>query len=768
MKIAYGNSRFAKKWSNKEIEFGDLCLRCRTPLRTAETVTEYKKMSKAQRDDIKDRGGFVLGHLREGTRKANMVACRSAITLDADYADVSFIERYEATRMHHTILYSTHSHTPEAPRYRLIIMVNRDMTPDEYSAVSRLVANEIGMDYFDDCTYEPHRLMYWQSTPADGEYIFRVFGSRPVDVDKYLGKLADWRDCSLWPTSSRQSAVIQRDIKQQQDPLAKSGVVGAFCRAYSIDDAIDTFLSDIYAPSTAPDRYDYIPADSSAGVVLYDGKWAYSHHATDPACDKLLNAFDLVRIHKFGDIDEKASFKEMSELAVKDERVGAVLLEEKRKDASLEFDDWIIGLQRDRSGALYNNLHNITLILENDTALKAVVFNLLADGMEIKGGVPWKHPARFWRDADDAQLISYVDSHYGTFSARNYQIAVTKVADDRSYHPVREFLDSLPVWDEKKRVDTLLIDYLGAEDNLYVRAVTRKTLCAAIARVNNPGVKFDYMLVLNGPQGIGKSTLISKLGGEWYTDSVSITDMNDKTAAEKLQGHWIIEIGELAGMKKADIDKVKAFVSRQDDKYRASFGRRVTPHPRQSIFFGTTNSEKGYLRDITGNRRFWAVKIPGNGDRPSWQITDDEIRQIWAETLVYYKACEKLYLPVNLEADARAGQLEALEIDDREGFVREYLDTPLPENWADLDLAMRLEYLDRSLFAEHLEGKAKRTSVSNIEIWVECFRKPRHDIKRQDSYDISAIMTKIGGWTVSSKKTRTKLYGPQQFWERVL
>jgi len=403
------------------------------------------------------------------------------------------------------------------------------------------------------------------------------------------------------------------------------------------------------------------------------------------------------------------------------------------------------------------------LILQNDSALKAVVFNQLADGLEIKGDVPWKHPAQFWRDADDAQLISYVDSHYGTFSTGNYLIAVAKAADDRSYHPVREFLDNLPPWDGEKRADTLLIDYLGAADNEYVRAVTRKTLCAAIARVNNPGVKFDHMLVLNGPQGTGKSTLISKLGGQWYTDSVSITDMNDKTAAEKLQGYWVIEIGELAGMKKADIDKVKAFISRQDDKYRASFGRRVTPHPRQCVFFGTTNTEKGFLRDITGNRRFWTVKITGVSEKKSWQITGEDIRQIWAEVLVYVKAGEELYLPANLEADARMEQLEALEVDDREGFVRDYLDTLLPENWDALDTPMRLEYLDQSLFAGHLEGKVKRTKVSNVEVWVECFRKERHDIKRQDSYDISAIMTRIGGWVVS-KPERTKLYGPQQMW----
>ena len=152
MKIAYGNSRYTKKWSNKEITFGDLCNRCRPPLRTAETVEEYKKMSKAQRDDIKDRGGFVLGHLKDGVRKANTVACRSAITLDADNADVVFLKRYESSSPHHTILYSTHGHTPESPRYRLIIMASRDMSAEEYAAVSRLVANEIGMDYFDDCS----------------------------------------------------------------------------------------------------------------------------------------------------------------------------------------------------------------------------------------------------------------------------------------------------------------------------------------------------------------------------------------------------------------------------------------------------------------------------------------------------------------------------------------------------------------------------------------------------------------------------------------
>ena len=415
---------------------------------------------------------------------------------------------------------------------------------------------------------------------------------------------------------------------------------------------------------------------------------------------------------------------------------------------------------------MINSLHNITIILENDPALQPLVFNQLADGMEIKGEVPWKHPARFWRDADDAQLISYVDTNYGTFSQRNYVIAVTKVADDRSYHPIREHLQSLPPWDGTPRLDTLLVDYLGAEDTEYVRAITRKTLCAAVARVYNPGMKFDHILVLNGPQGVGKSTLIAKLGGDWYSDSLSLSDMNDKTAAEKLQGFWLLEIGELAGMRKADIDKVKAFITRQDDKYRASFGRRVTPHPRQCVFFGTTNTENGYLRDVTGNRRFWTVKTPGTTARRTWQLTDDDIHQIWAEAMVVLKAGEKLYLDPNLEGQARDEQRNAMEQDDREGLVRTYLDILLPEKWNEMNIYDRKSYIRDPDEPTSPRGVYQRETASNMEIWCECFGKPKEDLKPSDSYAITAIMERIDGWSKSGGYDRLPLYGKQRIYKR--
>ncbi len=774
MKIAVGNSRMDKKWKNKNIPWNDFIARVSTTIRTSETVSEFRKMSRARQDSIKDVGGFVGGALREGKRRNGHVLCRSLLTLDMDYAKPGIWEQIETLHDFKCCIYSTHKHTPESPRLRLLIPIAREVSEDEYPALGRMVAKEIGIDLFDDTTYEPSRLMYWPSTPSNGEFIFKENDGALLDPDVYLSKYDNWRDTSTWPVSSRQSEVVQRKIRKQADPLAKEGVVGAFCRAYTIEEAIGAFLSDVYEPSVINGRYDYIPADSSAGLVIYDGKYAYSHHATDPACGMLLNGFDFVRVHRFRDLDDKVaedappsklpSYKAMTDLALKDERVKEQFAEERRVQAESEFEveDWQKQLELDKTGVVKNTLRNLTLILENDPNLKSIVFNQMSDSLEIKGEVPWTHPSRFWRDADDAQLISYIDNHYGNFSARNYDIAVAKVADDRSYHPIRKFIESLPEWDKVPRTDTLLIDYLCAADNSYVRSVTRKTLCAAIARVLNPGIKYDSMLVLNGPQGGGKSTLIAKLGGEWFSDSLSLSDTKDKTAAEKLQGYWILEIGELAGLKKAEVETLRSFLSRQNDIYRASFGRRATPHLRQCVFFGTTNAEKGYLRDTTGNRRFWPVKTPGNGKKQSWQLAQDEVLQIWAETLTYVKAGEKLYLDVSLEKLAKEEQREAMESDEREGLVRDFLDMLLPKNWDSMDIYERRAFINGTEFGDsHHIGVNKRTSVSNMEIWCECFGKDRSNFKRMDSNEISTIMAGIGGWTLSTKKVRIPLYGPQ-------
>lgn len=785
MKVSIGNSRMDKKWNLTDMELSDFRERISQTRRTAETVEQYRKLSKARQDDIKDVGGFVLGTLKGGRRKKDCVLTRSGLSLDMDYATPDIIDQIEMFFSFQCYVYSTHKHTPEKPRLRLIIPLSREVTPDEYCAVARKVADEIGIELFDDTTYEPSRLMYWPSTSSDGEFVFREIEGEPLDPDTVLAKYTDWHNTAEWPVSKRQQTIVSRDIKKQADPLEKPGTVGAFCRAYSITDAIDTFLTDVYKHSSMPGRYDYIPADSQAGVVIYEDRFAYSHHATDPACGRLMNAFDAVRIHKFGALDAKTdedtdpaklpSFKAMQEFAVSDGRVKAQLAKERTQAAQLEFDeesddaDWQSVLELDRQGRVKDTLTNIAAILRHDPNLKNIVYNEFKCMVDVTGELPWKQVKPGWGDTDISCAKLYFERVYGIWSPTKFKDALLAVVSaERIYHPIKEYFSAL-AWDGTERLDSLLIDYLGADDTPYVRAVTRKTFTAAVARVYEPGVKFDSILVLNGPQGIGKSTLFALLGKEWYSDSLSISDMKDKTAAEKLQGYWILELGELAGIKKVDVETVKSFVTRMDDKFRQSYGVAVESHPRSCIIVGSTNSEGGFLRDITGNRRFWPVRVSGKGKHHPWELSD--IDQIWAEAIERYRSGEELYLKGNLAADAYVMQQDAMEADDREGVIYDYLEALLPENWDRMDLFQRRSFLGGSEFdGLPAAGTVRREKVCIMEIWCECFGKERQNLKRGDSYEVESILMKVGGWEPitgqKSNKTRFPLYGPQKTFVR--
>lgn len=774
LNIAYGNSCMAKKWSNKTITFGELCGWLENTIRTTETVEEYQKMKRAEREAAKDKGGFVGGQLKGGRRKRENVVSRSMLTMDVDKGEKGFIESYEMLASYTSVLYTTHGHTPEAPRFRIIIPLTRDVTPDEYQAIARYFAAEWSIDQFDECSYRPHQLMYWPTTPSNGEYICEKVEGEWLDPDVFLSFHLNWQDCSLLPTSSRESEVKESSGKKMEDPEAKGGVVGLFCRAYPIREAIDTFLSNVYEPSAnIPGRYSYIPADSSAGVQIFEEKFAHSFHASDPACGHSLNSFDLVRVHRFGDEDEKKSFQAMCDFAMSLDKVRVLAAEEKKAEADMDFDDgedWREKLRyMPRSKVLENSVFNEVLILNNDPDFQNFAFNEMANRIQITGEVPWNRPDdnKFWRDADTAQLKAILDTRYTSFSTRNHDVSFLKVADDRSFHPVRDYLDGFPSWDGKERVDTLRIKYFDADDTPYVRAVTRKMLVAAVTRIYHPGTKFDSVPVLDGKQGIGKSTFLKDLcGEEYYADNLSLTDMNDKAAAEKLQGFWIVEIPELAGMKKADIEKVKAFITTTDDKYRPSYGRTVESHPRQCVVIASVNGERGYLRDITGNRRFWVVKLKQTEQKRKWHFTQKEKDQIWAEAKKYYGEGEKLYLEGELLESAEMEQKKAMELDERQGIVEDYLNMLLPERWEKMDLYERRSYISEKDGPTVEKGTLKREYVSNVEIWSECFGRSPSDMKPVDSYSIAALMTQIPGWERSKDCRKKGIYGKQRVYVR--
>lgn len=790
MIIAIGNSRRDKAFKIVDVTWEQFLNKVSKTIRTVETVDEYGKMNKAKKDDIKDVGGFVGGKLKDGRRSKDSVEFRSMLTLDLDYAENDLWEQVTKIFKFACCIYSTHKHKRDKHRLRLIIPLSRNVNADEYTAIGRLIASDIGIEQFDDSTYEPARLMYWPSTSSNGEFIFEKQDGEFLNPDSILSRYEDYRDSSKWPISSRQNKVIKNNIShqmralaKQSNPLEKEGLIGAFCRTYTMEEAIDKFLNHIYKPSLIKGRYDYVEADSTSGLVIYEDKFAYSHHATDKAANVLCNAFDLVRIHKFSELDVNSdedtrtsrlpSFKAMRKFCTKDELVQKQITNEKMKDIGQEFgelEDNDNKLEIDLTGEIKDTLNNIVKILRNDKNLHGIAYNKHKDMLDVKGKLPWIRLKEGWNDSDLASLKIYLEKKYNIWSPAKLKDALLAVATERAFHPVIDYLENLEEWDGKERLETLLIKYLGAEDNAYTREVTRKTLVAAIARVYEPGVKFDSVLILNGKQGMGKSTLFSKLGGKWFSDNLTLEDMKDKTAAEKLQGFWIMELGELAGMRKAEVENVKSFITRTDDKYRASYGVNVESHPRQCIIVGTTNNKGGFLRDVTGNRRFWPVTVdPDKALSSPWDLED--VDKIWAEALYVYKQGEELYLKGEVLEIASKEQSEAMESDDREGLVREYLNKLLPNNWSSMNLYERRKFLNGDDLAGGQVGTEKRKAVCSMEIWCECFGKDASSLKKSDSYEITAIMSKIEGWELySGNKTNTMrfpIYNKQRAFVRV-
>ena len=775
LSIAYGSNRHDKSWTNKATTFQDLKDRLKVTIRTPESAEEYVHFSKAQKDMAKDHGGFVAGVLKGGRRKIDTVESRSMVALDGDRISAEFLASYETAVPYTSVLYSTHSHTPDNPRVRILFPLTRDVTSEEFVAVSRYLADMLGIDHFDECSYQPNQLMYWPSTPSNGEFIYKETGNGWLNPDEILGAHPEWRDPTRLPTSSRESKANTVHYQKVQDPLEKDGVIGLFNRAYfPINLAMDEFLPDVYESTGSEDRYHLIESSSMAGVEIKDGgKFVYSHHAKDPAYLRLCNAFDIVRIHKFQDEDEKNSYRQMCEFAMGLSRVKLLDIEEKRRQADEDFQDetdWRTLLKyQPKSKILENSVWNEMLILNNDPDFANFAYNELANRVQVTGDVPWDRPPdnKFWRDADTAQLKALIDIRYIPFSSRNHDVSFIKVADDRHFHPIRDYLDGLPPWDGTARIPTILVRYLQADDTPYVRAVTRKTFAAAVGRVYRPGVKFDSVLVLDGIQGIGKSTLFKDLvGDEYYSETLSLTDMDDKSGAEKLQGFWVVEIGELAGMKKADIEKVKAFLSTADDKYRPSYGKTVESHPRQCIIIASVNGERGYLRDITGNRRFWIVKVHQEEQKKSWNFSKEERDQIWAEAKEIYQGGEKLYLEADLIKEAEKAQQSAMEIDERQGMVEEYLETLLPDGWGDMDIYARRSFVADKGDPTRPNGTNVRIEVSNAEIWCECFDRNLSEMKPADSYAIAALMTQVDGWERTTERCRQPMYGHQRLYRR--
>lgn len=768
LSISTGTSRTAKRTKQKRVTWSMFVEDIREPTRTNETYAEYMQLPKPEQDAIKDVGFFVGGRLEGGIRKKDKLTHRDLLTLDIDFAEPDFELDLDLIYGEYAFAcYSTHKHNPDSPRLRLIFPLSRQVTPDEYPAIARKVAEWWGMDIFDDTTYQASRVMYWPSCSKDAEfYFFESESSVFLDPDQVLKEYDDWSDISTWPVSSRQLEATERMVAKAQDPLEKRGAIGDFCRAYSIPEAIAAFLPDIYEPGYSEDRYTFAGGTTSNGAIVYnDGRFLYSNHGTDPAGGHSVNAWDLVRLHKFGDLDKNAgdetsptkrpSHKAMLELVnndpvVADSRVeamaddwddipeadapvrlvtGSTGIPEIDTSAPEYTDDdreQLRGLDYNEDGTLKNHVTNAILLLNHTKALKGSIASneFLGDIVQVRDlpGMPVidKVNGDLWSDAHDSWVVAHIHKKHGIeLPSARMMHAINNVAAANSFHPVRDYLDAI-VWDGKKRVDTLLIDHLKVEDTLYSRTVTRKTLVAAVARIFSPGIKFDNMLILEGNQGIGKSSFIQSLALGWFTDDVG--DLH-KGTIENMKGKWIGEIGELTQYRKAEVDHIKAFLSRQVDRMREAYGKRSKDFRRHWIMIGSTNDDGGYLKDEE-NRRFWPVRCHRTTFIPP--LTVDEAAQIWAEALAMYRRGESLNLDSQEVIDAAKKEQAARQTD------RDVVE----------ELAIWLEYEDSDFDDEPV----RREYVTVAEIWEGFFEK-RGKPDNGERAHIRKLMKLVSGWS---------------------
>lgn len=781
--ISAGASRRATLWTAQTLLISELWEKLKVPARGTETLAEYMSLKKAQQDELKDIGGFMGGTLNGPRRKANNVTGRDIITLDLDNIPAGgtddVLRRVEALGCGYCV-YSTRKHQPAAPRLRILLPMDRTVTADEYEPIARKMGEYIGLEFADPTTFEVSRLMYWPSCCADSQYVYLTADKPLLSADGLLDTYANWHDMTTWPTLPGQQANAKQAVKQG-DPEAKNGIVGAFCRTYDIYRAIEELLPGIYEPvDTMPGRYTYMGGSTTGGAVIYDnGKFLYSHHATDPCGSKLVNAFDLVRLHRFADADDEAqpgtptsrlpSYNAMCKFAAELPEVSALIAREDFADTGNGDDqslDWTSQLTLATDGGYHKTINNTMLILQNLPALHGCARRDDFSGrIYAAEELPWAKGVRVWSDADTTELRRYLEQEHRFKPGKSdIRDAVIAVAVRQRFHPVRDYLNSL-MWDLKPRLDTLFVDYLGAEDTPYIRAITRKALVGAVARIMEPGCKFDYMPVLVGGQGRGKSSIISKLAGgnDWFSDSV--TTFDGKNAFEAITGKWLIEIPEMQAFDKATMNQAKAFITKQSDFYRAAYAEFPEDRGRQCVFFGTTN-DHDCLRDATGGRRFWPVDIDAI-DRKKDIFVDLPIErdQIWAEAVTRWKTGEPLHLTGALEAAAKAKQEEHREASSREGIVREFIERKVPADWSKWPLDRRRMFWAGSAHGDF--NLVPRDCVCALEVWCEAFGGSVKEMKNTDAREINAIISAAPGWEKADRAIRFGCYGVQRGFQKI-
>lgn len=782
--LSVAGSSASLKWSTVRYTWEDFLERLNRDIRSTETMRDFDRLDRTARANLKDVGGYMAGELSGARRLKSAVLSRSMITLDVDYADSLFPVEFE-TRFPGVaaVIYNTHSDREKSRRFRVVIPFAEEVQDAaQYEAAARKMAELLGIDLFDPTTFQAERMMYWQSLSSDQPKVFEVFEGEPISAEYLLslyGNNEEWRDIRNWAFKSDQEKETRAIVSKAmaQNPREKAGLVGAFCRAYSVPAAIEKYLSDVYEIAPGNDRYTYKAGHSVGGMIVFDDLFCFSYHSTDPIADgHAYNAYDLVRVHKFGHLGKEDSTKEMNKLVCADKECVKDMV---TPDADLDdFDDYGDAVKSDSTkevtelvwdldgkGNKQVTVNNFVNAFKSDPLLNG----LLAYDM-LKETIVFTRPSftakgskkgDLVNDTDISIIKGRIERMHGIYNDAKLNDAIEQVSSDNAFHPIKLYLESL-TWDGVPRIDTFLVDYMGAEDNAYTREAFRKMLLAAVTRIYEPGRKFDTALVFYSEQGVGKSTLIQRLSKGWFNDS--LTNLSGKESYEAIQFAWLVELAELSALRKSDVEAVKNFISKREDTYRGAYARRVKTHKRQCVFFGSTNDDE-FLKDATGNRRFFPVEVKRT--RKTRLIFEPEfdaiVDQLWAEAMEGYMLGEALTLSDEAEAIAGGTREEFTERTPIQGLIEEYLDRLFPADYEDRFLAQRLDFLNGDLGEEGTETK---NSFSLIELWTEALGRRKDEYTVVKARELSNAVKALKGWK-RDKQARQKIYGPQVIYRRV-
>jgi putative DNA primase/helicase len=828
-----------------------------TDRRTDMMTKQYHALSSDEKQKEKMRAGFLVGgHCDDGKRVARNIQFRSFLNLDIDNLPVADFHQFqfdlnsgEGFFAHEFLWHTTRSHTPEKPKFRILVPLKKPISAEKFVAASRILASQFDatMNHVDPVSFVLAQIMYKPLTNRDGEFLAGRNTGSFLDAEKMLDAFGDWKDYSKLPC--REDETLGKLVApgtKQENPFEKKGIVGAFNRAFPIEQVIDEYLPDVYERSSEVSsngvRYTYLKSETgqSNGVLVYPEQGLlFSHHSSDPCGNgHSYNAFDAVRLHLYGHLDGNVktdtqpakypSFKEMqerfkdddavskemlqdrydlealvkasmSDLDEDDEPVAKVEINENGEDAlgndeeDLITDNWITKLDRGENGSLLPTLRNVVEILTKDSRVAGMValdefsnaivklrhfpagtLGTLPGGKKVREkNVSDVKKGDAWSDRDDAKMRYFLQlpagkTHNGYAMRPAKQDVIDGIdlaADIYRFHPVKAAFEA-EKWDGKPRVKTLFIDYLGCADDEYHRTTAELVMVAMVTRIYQPGHKWDYVPILEGKQGKRKSAFINALSNGWFAEMRGDVVTDAKKTAELLEGVMIVEIPELHSFNRTESSALKAFFTAYNDKARAAFARRSSINKRQAVFWGTTN-DKEYLKDKTGNRRYWPIMCLI--DFIDVDRLLEEIPQIYAEALMLYKALLidhpsgrlPLFLEEGSEAARRAEELQEsrrIESDqDREaGSLELWLDEPVHA-----DLANCKKAKDDDTFSG--EAVMVLRDMTCVKEMVELLGGG--DYRKSDHF--RRAMSDMKGWRHSGKLVKTQKYGPQRVYLRI-